>query len=67
MKSIRKLGKGHTDGNPDTNIIFSELIVRDDDKGLADKVRQVKEGLYKLCKSENYRKYLETKTLNLCI
>ncbi|CAB3980376.1 Scavenger receptor cysteine-rich type 1 M130 [Paramuricea clavata] len=54
VKSIRKLGQAIQTENPDTNIIFSELIVRGDNKGLADKVREVNEGLDKLCKSENW-------------
>ncbi len=53
-KSISALGDAIIADEPGIDLTFSEVVSRNDDKGLADKVKLVNESLDKLCTQKNW-------------
>ena len=53
-KSISALGDAIIADEPGIDLTFSEVVSRNDDKGLADKVKLVNECLDKLCTQKNW-------------
>jgi hypothetical protein len=54
LTHVQKLGESITRENRNIELVLSEIITRNDDKTLADKVNEYKKGLAQLCIERNW-------------
>jgi hypothetical protein len=54
IKSISALGEAIMTEDPAIDLTFSEVVLRNDDKGFADKVKLVNDRLDSLCTQKNW-------------
>ena len=54
LTHVQKLGESITRENRNIELVLSEIIARNDDKTLADKVNEYNKGLAQLCIEQNW-------------